>query len=131
MEGQPNEVIGWFVQWSPTVIVALIAAVVAWRSRNRDTQDRKEPTWVELSKENRDLRAELDETREELRALSTRFDQFVEEVRTRDRATARVLSDAAFQWPAEHEGPVFDAADIQAIEDAIPPRWRNRLRPAM
>ena len=131
MEGQPNEVIGWFVQWSPTVIVALIAAVVAWRSRNRDTQDRKEPTWVELSKENRELRAELDETREELRKLSVRFDEFVEEVRTRDRATARVLSDAAFQWPAEHEGPVFDAADIQAIEDTIPHRWRNRLRPAM
>lgn len=42
---------------------------------------------------------------------------------TRTNAFMNLLRSIAAQWPREHPGPVLDPADIEAIEDTIPPHW--------
>lgn len=104
---------------------------VAREESDTNLQVRREPTWNEVVAENRQLRSDLSK-------LETVFDTFRGEVRefkktidARDQAFANVLGDAANQWPATHEGPVFAQEDLGVLGDTIPPVWRRRVRPAI
>lgn len=64
----------------------------------------------------------------ELSRVYARLD-VVETTSTRKMsAVARVLRSIANQWPDPH-GPNLDPADIDEIEDTIPPTWLRRRRP--
>lgn len=115
------------VPWIPAV-VALIAAFVALTNRNRDSSDRKSASWTDLSNSNAALRGELDDLREEFDSFREEVKQFKAGVDRKDRAYANVLSDAANQWPKDHEGPMFNPDDIDVIGDTMPPFFR-RARP--
>lgn len=116
-----------FGPWIPA-IVAIIAAFVALTNRNRDSADRKSASWTDLSNSNAALRGELDGLREDFEEFRKEVATFKEGVDRKDRAYANVLSDAANQWPKDHEGPMFNPDDIDAIGDTMPPFFR-RARP--
>lgn len=115
------------IPWIPA-IVALIAAFVALTNRNRDSNDRKSGSWTELANENRNLRGEMDTLRDDFDEFRKEVAEFKAGVDRKDRAYANVLSDAANQWPKDHEGPMFNPDDIDVIGDTMPPFFR-RARP--
>lgn len=95
---------------------------------------KREPTWVELEEANRALRTELDAQRKEfegkMAALTDRMNRYEEKTNRRIGALSNMLHATAYQWPADHAGPFFDAEDFSALEMTdIPYTFRNRVRP--
>lgn len=111
-----SEIIGWM-----PAIVAVIAFGGTMIARFLPDRSKREPSWVELSNENRSLRSDLTE-------LQKRFNSFESRVDVRDSAFATILREAADQWPSDHEGPYFSAEPLAVIADTAPPVWRNRIR---
>lgn len=132
--------------WVPAVLgvaAAIVAGVFAVMNRRGGEAARRQPTWVELTTENRLLRKEIRDAAEELRAarriaieaenvagdltdLRRDFEEFTEQVEARDRVTLLVLASAAEQWPAGTPGPTFDhIVDLDVIHDTLPPTWRR------
>lgn len=110
------------------IIVAGIAGFVALANRKSESSDRKSGSWTDLANENRNLRGEVDTLREDFEEFRKEVATFKAGVDRKDRAYANVLNDAANQWPKDHEGPIFNAADIEVIGDTMPPFFR-RARP--
>jgi len=113
------------LQWSPvigTAAVALIYGIFRLINRRGGEKARREPSWVELADENRKLR-------EEVSALSDKFEAFMARQAKRDAAFRNILASASEQWPADHAGPTFDENDIAALSDTMPAKWRPRRIP--
>lgn len=108
------------ISWMPA-IVAVIAFGGTLVARFLPDRSKREPSWVELSNENRSLRSDLTE-------LQKRFNNFESRVDLRDAAFAVIFQEASSQWPADHEGPYFSPEPLAVIADTLPPVWRNRVR---
>lgn len=94
---------------------------------------KREPTWVELEESNRKLRAEMDEQRTEfeeaIKTLKERFDTFEKKTNVRIGALSNMLHSAQAQWPTDAPGPVFEGADLDALENTdVPYIWRFSRR---
>lgn len=129
-------------EWGPYVSGAalVIAAMVtgAWLWINRKGGEKatrmaeaakakaareasREGTWSDVVTENRDLRKELSEFRDE---TEKRF----EAVDRKFIALERVLTAVAEQWPDEFPVPEFDPADIEELGTTMPVRFRPTRR---
>lgn len=43
-------------------------------------------------------------------------------------AVSRILREAAEQWPRDMPGPTFRKADLDLLDETLPPQWRHRYR---
>lgn len=119
---------------------AVVSGVFAIVNRRGSEAARRQPTWAELTAENRALRSDVAAAAAQLRAaadyatqrdddyidLRREFEDFKDRVEGRDAILARVLRSAAGQWPTGAPGPTFDhIIELDQIDDLIPPAWRN------
>lgn len=110
-----------FAAWMPAIvgIIALGGTVIV---RFLPNKDRREGSWQEVVTENRNLRQDLNE-------LTERFEKFEKKTNVRVGALSNLLHTAQAQWPADYPGPLFDRADLEALESTdVPFIWRNRYR---
>jgi len=142
--------------WSAIAAIPLPAylAVAVWvggslaiqffAHRNKSAEHReasREPSWAEYAEENRKLRSELDDTREDLdRArgdVDDVKDQLVKirsdmaDLRTsmaaKQDAFRRVLAVVAYQAPLVNGSrwrPALEQRDVDVLDDTIPSAWR-------
>lgn len=122
------------------VVAAVLSGVFAIVNRRGSEAAKRQPTWAELTIENRALRADIAAATTSLRAaaeyatkrdddfidLRREFEDFKDRVEGRDAILVRVLRSAAAQWPTGATGPTFDhIIELDMIGDLMPPAWRN------
>ena len=142
--------------WSSISAIPLPAwlAVIVWilgslaiqyfGHRNKQSENRqisRDPSWSDYADENRKLRDELDETREDLDKardqvadIRTEFTKFKDDMRAwrttfaqREEATRRVLSVIAYQAPVVNGArwrPTLEQRDLDILEDTLPAAWQ-------
>lgn len=115
----------------PVVVAAIIAGMFGLATKRRDARNETEqkalPTWTEAMTENRELRAELSEFRDEFKEYKTTTDQELRDLRSEFErqmgATRRVFRDVARQWVSPLP-PVLHPDDVAVLSDTLPAAWR-------
>lgn len=122
------------------VVAAIVSGAFAVVVAIVNIRGRRQPSWAELTTENRALRVEAAAAtaaaRDAARAASNRedeyadlrreFEDFRDRVEGRDAILIRVLRSAARQWPMGAPGPVFDhIIELDMVDDLMPAAWRN------
>lgn len=91
---------------------------------------KREPTWNELVTENRNLRDEVTELNKQFATFQSEFTAYKAVMSRKMDALVELNREASAQWPEGHEGPVFNADTLGALEDTeVPVKWRGRVRP--
>lgn len=137
-----NEFWQTFLVSSIAPAAVVLAALVQHFRKRKNTQIetegavtlKREPTWVELEEANRNLRTEMDAQRRDfegqIKGLTERMNDYEAKTNRRIGALSNMLHATAYQWPADHAGPFFDAEDFAALEMTdIPYTFRGRVRP--
>lgn len=131
--------------WIPVIasaVLAVVAGIFAWLNRRGGEKSRREPTWVELTNENRLLRTDVANAADALRTsagalnrreqdlldLRAEFDEFRDDTKTMMKAHSQALLEASAQWPTDRPGPVFSPWVVEKLDDTMPPKWRTRRR---
>lgn len=97
---------------------------------DKDAAARREPTWNELVTENRNLRAEVDDQREDIDKIKEDLAQYKRTTNRKFRAFENMLRAVFDQWPVGFEHPLFNSDDLTELRDADIP-WKDRIRPGV
>lgn len=120
----------------PTIVSALIfligavfTGLFANHNRNASAKQTREPSWVELTTENRALRADLtavqdaqDAMRTDLQNLHATLNQKTDELSQKTDAFKSVLEDISRQTPPQFH-PRLNPIDMGILEDTLPHAW--------
>jgi hypothetical protein len=108
---------------------AIITGVFTIINRRGTTKAAREPSWVELANENRQLRTDLDNTRIEFSKFRSDVDSWRSEMNDKLDAFKNVLDAINHQTPVDFH-PVLNTNDIKILEDTLPASWRGSKPPA-